>query len=141
MIKDQADKKKNEKVLRAKDIIPPYNNKIPREQTHSLKDGTSQHPRAKAELPETLPPEHEDSAQQKSEIPQFNLANQILSEQRKVAAIKRQRPGLKNEDLSHKQQLPSTTYTLKPPPMLSQQEKIIAEIVARDILRLRKSNI
>jgi len=140
MSKDQADKKKNEEVLRAKDIIPPYN-KISREQTYSLKDVISQQSGNKAKLPEILPPADEDTGRQKTEIPQFDLANQILSEQRKVAAIKRQRPGIKNEAASQKPKVSPATYTIQPPPVLSLQEKIIADIVARDIRELRKSNI
>lgn len=141
MSKDEANKQKNSEILRAKDIIPPYNKKIHQEQKLSLKDEAPQPTGNQTKHTEMFPPKHEDTARQKAEIPQFDLANQILSEQRKVATIKRKKPGPKNDVTSHNPKVPSTDYTLKPPPMLSLQEKIIAEIVARDIQKLRKSHI
>src|SRR4030042_4074314 len=121
MSKDEADKQQNEEILRAKDIIPPYNKKIPQERMHFLKDEASQHTGNQTKRTETFPPKHEDTVPQKAEIPQFDLANQIPSEQRKFATIKRKKPGLKNEVTSHNPKVPSTDYTLKPPPILSVQ--------------------
>ncbi len=83
----------------------------------------------------------------RGEIPKFDLAEQIMAEQRKITAIRRKAPGktqrhpsqdgaagkkTKAPDLQSQAQL--TGYTIKPPPpTLSEQEQIIAEIVARDI--------
>ena len=81
-----------------------------------------------------------------SEIPKFDLAEQIMAEQRKITAIRRKAPGktrrlpsqngaagkkTKAPDLQSQAQL--TGYAIKPPPALPEQEQIIAEIVARDI--------
>jgi hypothetical protein len=141
MSKDEAEKQKKDEVLRAKDIIPPYNRKIPQEQNHPLKDELIQHTGTNSESADMLASKHEETARQKTEIPQFDLAGQILSEQRKIATIKRQRPGQKNKKANLKPKTLSTDSTFKPPIILSQQGKIIAEIVARDIQRLRKINI
>lgn len=96
-----------------------------------------------------------DTDNKSSEIPKFNLAEQILAEQRKVAAIRRKGPGKKakipkqqpkaepepvlQED--RKMAAQSTGYTINPPPILSEQEQIIAEIVARDIEKLYGGDI
>ncbi len=85
----------------------------------------------------------------RGEIPKFDLAEQIMAEQRKITAIRRKAPGktrrlpsqngaagkkTKAPDLQSQAQL--TGYTIKPPPpALPEQEQIIAEIVARDIER------
>lgn len=66
-----------------------------------------------------------------NEIPKFDLAEQIMSEYRKNSSIRRKGPSQKNE--TSKQQNGSFSYTTKPPSMLTEQETIIAEIVARDI--------
>ena len=90
-----------------------------------------------------------------SEIPKFNLAEQILAEQRKIAAIRRKGPGKKAEapkqqrkaepdpvlQEDRKMEAQSTGYTINPPPILSEQEQIIAEIVARDIEKLYGGDI
>ncbi len=106
----------------------------------------------------------------RGEIPKFDLAEQILAEQRKITAIRRKAPGKKPQRLpslappllsatadkgvtqvqaqdgaagkktkapDRQPHAPSNGYTIKPPsPTLSEQEQIIAEIVAKDIERL-----
>lgn len=141
MSKDEADKQKKDKILRAKDIIPPYNTKIPQEQNRPLKNELTQDTDADTEISDMLLSSHEELSRQKIEIPQFDLAGQILSEQRKIASIKRQKPSQKNKKAIFRPKTLSTNPIFKPPAMLSQQGKIIAEIVARDIQKLRKSNI
>ena len=75
--------------------------------------------------------------QEKGEIPKFDLAEDIMAEQRKVTAIKRKAPNKKNEFQSQEPEVESTSYTIEQPaPALSEQDKIITEIVARDIERL-----
>jgi hypothetical protein len=99
-------------VLRAEDILPPYN-----------KSSTDQ-----GQNPQT-------------QIPQFNLAEQILAEQRKVTATRRKRstqdPGQQTIDNRPmiKNSFESCVASLEPnrDPL---QEQIIAEIVARDIRQL-----
>jgi len=69
-----------------------------------------------------------------SEIPRFDLAEEILAQQRKITAIRRKAPSKKGETSSQQQQVRSTGYVPRQnPPLLSEQQQIIAEIVARDI--------
>jgi hypothetical protein len=70
-------------------------------------------------------------------IPSFDLAEEIMAEQRKITAIRRKAPGQKTEAQRSEPQAQPADYTIEQPtPALSEQEKIIAEIVARDIERL-----
>ena len=141
MNKDQDDKQKKDEVLRAKDIIPPYSRKILQEQNNPLKNELTQDNNVNKEYAETFSSNQEEPARLKSEIPQFDLAGQILSEQRKIASVKRQKSVPKQEKVNLRQKTILTDSIFKPPTMLSQQGKIIAEIVARDIRKLRKNNI
>ena len=91
------------KVLRARDIVPTYNN-----ESNKTKEG--------------------------GEIPRFDLAEKIMAEQRKASAIKRKAPGRKPDALRKEDEPKSAGYTaehLYEAP--SEEEQIIAEIVARDI--------
>jgi hypothetical protein len=68
-------------------------------------------------------------------IPKFNLAEDIMAEQRKITAIRRKAPDKKSETQSHKQQVePIDNVVQRPVP--SEQDRMIAEIVSRDIERL-----
>jgi hypothetical protein len=111
-------KQNNTDILRTEDILPPYTGKDRQHQKQLAKSDPI------------------DMVQKKSEIPKFDLADHIMSEQRKTAAIKRKGPGRINKADNHKKDIQSTGYNIKPQPLLSQQEKIIAEIVARDIQNL-----
>ena len=84
-----------------------------------------------------------------TEIPKFDLAEQIMAEQRKVAATRRKGPGRKAntaEAGSPKPQvkgpksgfcLPASGLSVAP----REAEHIIAEIVARDIRQLCGDNV
>ncbi|OHB76810.1 MAG: hypothetical protein A2Z25_03975 [Planctomycetes bacterium RBG_16_55_9] len=84
------------------------------------------------------------------EIPKFDLAEQILAEQRKLASVKRKAPGKRANAPTSRVGLASpigrdTGMVGQAPPyeqslMCSEQEQIIAEIVARDIENLVKGN-
>jgi hypothetical protein len=70
-----------------------------------------------------------------TEVPSFNLGQQILSQQRKIAALKRKSP-TSSDDVSNTQQ----SLSIKNPPIqsisqapASPQQQIIAEIIAREI--------
>ncbi len=77
----------------------------------------------------------------RGEIPKFDLAEQILAEQRKITAIRRKAPGKKIEPPAQDREAESIGYTIQQPPLtLSEQGKIIAEIVARDIEKLRRGD-
>ncbi len=146
-------KKRNGGVLRAEDIVPPYGEDAGRDESPqkakpggnealpSQKKGrqvsTGKSPvagRAPAKGREAKP---RGVARQGSEIPTFDLGQQILAEQRKVAAVKRKGPGMRGaapvrvpraEQVSNRDGRPEAE--------LSERDRIIAEIVARDIERL-----
>jgi len=70
----------------------------------------------------------------KHEIPEFDLAEEIMAEQRRITAIKRKAPTKKIEAMSPPSAVGSagsTGLSQRLRPLV--QEKIIAEIVARDI--------
>jgi len=69
-------------------------------------------------------------------IPKFDLAEQIMAEQRKIAATKRKGPGKKAEPPRPPRKAQSTASYAAPPRILSEQQQIIAEIVSRDIEKL-----
>lgn len=95
------------------------------EQKQSFEATTSPLSGGKANRAKDLRPEPAGAVQETSEIPKFDLAEQILAEQRKITAIRRKAPG-------KKPQAPDR----QPQSILSEQEQIIAEIVARDIEKL-----
>ena len=80
----------------------------------------------------------ESSAQMKSDVPKFDLANNIMAEQRKVTAFRRKGPAAKAAPQPQQRKVLSTAYNIEGERIsLSQEDRIISEIVARDIARLR----
>ncbi len=78
--------------------------------------------------------------QENNGIPQFDLAEQIMAEQRKNASVRRKGPGRKVRAPKEKLKVEPVGHTIKTQPALPEQEQIIAEIVARDIKKLCKGN-
>jgi hypothetical protein len=101
-----ADKKQaKDRILRAKDIIPG------------------------------VPKSNSEKIEQITNIPKFDLAEEILAEQRKITAIKRKAP-------TQQREIGSISYaTGWSRPALSEQEQIIVEIVAKDIKKLRDGDV
>ncbi len=80
-----------------------------------------------------------DAEQEKSEIPKFDLAEEIMAEQRKITSIKRRAPCKKIEAQSREPEVELISYTIEQPtPPFTGQEQIVAEIVSRDIEKLCK---
>ena len=75
----------------------------------------------------------ENEMQEKSEIPKFDLAEQIMAEQRKITAIRRKGPGKLTKPPKKLHPAESIAHNFEPHPILSGQGQIIADIVARDI--------
>jgi len=73
-----------------------------------------------------------------TEVPSFNLGRQILAQHRKIAALKRKSPLPSNS--ASKTQPPVSAKVVPiqsiPQAPASPQQKIIAEIIAREILTL-----
>ena len=125
-------------VLRAKDVIPPFDTK--KQKTAPIKISSI------PEFEEILPVPTE------GDIPQFNLAEQIFAEQRKVSSGRRQKANWqpqaeKQEQLDEPasfesakpwQSLPRTAIIPSP---ASPQQQIIAEIIARDIEEMIVRNL
>jgi hypothetical protein len=124
-------------VLRARDIIPgspPYGNIAGQEE--NLQETSHNDP-----YPPAVPKKPVEANQKTSEIPKFNLAEEIMAEHRRITAIRRKGPGEKDE--AQKQERasePAGDTTGQPKPALSEQKQIIAEIVARDIESLCKGD-
>ena len=85
--------------------------------------------------------EKAETLQEKPEIPRFDLAEEIMAEQRKITAIKRKAPGKKSKaEKAEPEAEPVGHIIEQPPPALPDQDRIIAEIVAKDIERLRRGD-
>lgn len=167
-------------ILRAHDIMPPYDKKdreSPRSQ-HTDKD--TNHSAAIAETLTANPPKvREDTTpilieaaehkaaepptvtmvnhkpavtrgelveptnqHTKHEIPKFDLAEEIMAEQRRITAVKRKAPAKKIEAVSPPSTIGSAGSTgLSQWPKPLAQEQIIAEIVARDIEKLCRGDM
>ncbi len=80
-----------------------------------------------------------DAGREKMQIPKFDLAEEIMAEQRKITSIKRKAPGKKVEAQSQKPEVELIGYTIgRGQKSIKGQEQIVAEIVTRDIERLCK---
>ena len=150
-------------ILRARNIIPPHDNTTQKNPvTQNITGETAQSSDA-AEIStykdtisipiETIPAketaplprpavsmnkkEEVETSEETPEIPSFDLADEIMAEQRRITAIRRKAPGQKTEAQRLKPETQIVDHIIEQPkPLLSEQEKIIAEIVARDIERL-----
>jgi len=165
-------------VLRARDVIPPYNNK-PQQAERKEKKDESPPPaevvdfpgkkekttgRGESNLEEVqgigVPKKADLAASdstgardttetarkrgEKTEIPQFDLAKELLARQRKVSSTRRKGPGGGSgpQERQPKPEAPEAirqTYELAEA-IEPQPEWIIAEIVAGDIERLRRND-
>ena len=104
--------------------------------TNKQSDGNR---RKASSVEEILPAQSEDVVTPPHDIPKFDLAEQILAEQRKLSSVRRKGPGKRAKAPTPKKVHP-VARIVEPSPMLPEQERIIAEIVARDIENLVKVN-
>ena len=125
-----------EDILRARDIMPPYNTDK-RGENKEKEDGKE----AEAgRRDDAKPLGIKEIGQGKSEIPRFDLAEEIMAEQRKITAIKRKSPERKVEAETLRG-VESFRYALEPQGFTTTGHgDIIAEIVARDIKKLCGEN-
>jgi len=151
-------------VLRARDIMPPYSSATGKKETD--KERKSQKPdedtsksaqaakasneKAAGKDTGSIPIETtvqkktspSPAKQKEGEIPRFDLAEEIMAEQRKITAIRRKAPGKKTEAERRQEQVEPISYSLEQPmPEESEQNRLIAEIVARDIKRLCRGEV
>jgi hypothetical protein len=139
-------------ILRARNIMPPDDNSSSKKsemQNHSDTAEISTHQNTGSIPIETIPTKEtaplprpaEDVSKKEDaetpEIPSFDLAEEIMAEQRRITAIRRKAPGGKPEVQRLKPEVQPADHIIEEPKSaLSEQEKIIAEIVAKDIERL-----
>jgi hypothetical protein len=144
-------------ILRARNTIPPRDNTIqknPEIQNSSdaaeisTRNNTGSIPIEEMMPAKEAPPlprpavsvnkkEEAGTSEETPEIPRFDLAEEIMAEQRRITAIRRKAPGQKTEAQGLKPEVQPVDHIIEEPkPALSEQEKIIAEIVAKDIERL-----
>lgn len=118
MDKANINKQNDDNILRANDIIPPYKSR-----TGPIGSDSQ---------------ESISSKQQEHAIPRFNLAERIMSEQRKASAAKRKAPGMNIAIPStHQERTGSVKHAVMPPTtLLFNQQEVIAQIVARDITKM-----
>jgi len=123
-------------ILRARDTMPPYA-KTDSKLSHLEQVDKNANHSAAPEINDIAPipaVQHNNP-----EIPKFDLAEDIMAEQRRITAIKRKAPGKKIETVSKLST--NGSATLLQWPKSPEQEQIIAEIVARDIEKLCRGNI
>ncbi len=82
-----------------------------------------------------------DAMQERNGIPKFDLADQIMSQQRKNASVKRKGPARKTQPPQRQTKLEPIVHTMTSQPESLGQEQIVADIVAKDIERLCKSRV
>ena len=118
---DDKHRRRKGDALRAEDIIPA---KAGSKKTKTGRKKTSS-----------------SKGQKESEIPKFDLAEEIMAEQRKVTSARRKGPGKDVEARKPEQEAESVDYIgEQPTPMALERQQIITEIVARDIEKLCRGN-
>jgi hypothetical protein len=136
-------------VLRARDVIPPFDKMVPPVGQGGTDVEPSQIPPAEASgnggktergfvahADERIPALPDREAQ----IPAYNLAENILAEQRRAAGRRRSGPGrMKDKPMAPSPRVGARVFLPEPTPQdLLELQRIVAEIVARDIARLCK---
>ena len=156
MSNSDKNKQDDTNVLRIEDVLPPYNKEkhhkqdLPITKAGQIKDVPSQNGQNQTlkEVASPLsisPTQHAEACaaesvgvvQKANEIPKFDLADQIMAEQRKITAIRRKAPGQKTKAPDRRPRIESTGHAIERSQWaLSEKDLIIAEIVARDIEKL-----
>ncbi|MHC4149406.1 MAG: hypothetical protein ACYSR5_07975 [Planctomycetota bacterium] len=132
-------------VLRARDIMPPYKKTAEEDKSHTTGENTTSPADAletttDKEKTERIGPIEEkpvsaaEVEQERSEIPRFDLAEEIMAEQRKISATRRKAPGKTFEAHKAEREVEAVGHaTWWSTPAQPYQQQIITEIVARDI--------
>lgn len=149
---DNSKRSKRARVLRASDVIPPFDKDVSpgNEPGNGDKEQIPENPRG--QQPENEPKvrhaqETESGGGDKSlaeplaavpEIPTYDLGENILAEYRQAASRRRKGPGqVETEPRTSPERAAETAHVVEPPSQdLAELQRIVAEIVARDIDRL-----
>jgi len=79
--------------------------------------------------------------EERNGIPKFDLAEQIMAEQRKNASVKRKGPAKKVNAEERQSRLRPAERAVRSQIVPLGQEQVIADIVARDIERLCRNTV
>ena len=145
-----------QRVLRARDIVPGKDAPKPTQCAHKRAEGASaieqsgrsnskaakpSDSSAGAELLEAIGGQaRAENQADDSPIPSFDLAGEIMAEQRRVIAERRKGP-MQKARVKHKKANAQAGPTEQPLSSVTVQNQIIADIVARDIERLCSGNL
>jgi len=149
-------KSKPARVLRAEDIVPPYDKDSPPPvhepdgplEGPTLAQAREKQPKRERKIPRASETGSDgagmsftEQAPTAPEIPTFDLAEHILAEHRRTASRRRKAPGqAQAEPEVTPERAAVRTHVIEPPSPLSQDlpelHRVVAEIVARDIERL-----
>ena len=145
-------RRKRTRVLRAADVIPPFEKNVEPpgegragterrrlvspEPSEARQDVTGS--LAVAVGPTGTALESAERRPEGTEIPSYDLAANILAEQRRVASRRRRAPGPPDDKpvLSRAGLGPKVPTPPSPPQTVTELQRVVAEIVARDIERL-----
>jgi len=149
MSKAGRKKKRDVDVVRAGDIVPPYEKEGGSRKTKAGGKKTSASGKKRKQASKGSKSSGAGKSaggkaakkpqlkQGTSEIPKLDLGEKILAEQRKITAVRRKGPGRRIEAPAKEgENEPVRRAGARLLPELSGREQIIAEIVARDIERL-----
>lgn len=139
-------------VLRAADVIPPFDKGSPQgnepdvaSEEPTLAQARNGQPKREREIRRERETEPDDGNKRPveppptaPEIPAFDLAENILAEHRRTAARRRKAPGQAQGEPELRSERPVAKTPVIEPPSQDQPElrRVVAEIVARDIERL-----
>ncbi len=79
--------------------------------------------------------------QERNGIPKFDLAEQIMAEQRKNVSVRRKKPARGPRPVRRKPEPELIGRTIGLQPVSLGQDQIVADIVAKDIERLCRSSV
>ena len=138
---DRERRPKRKRVLRAADVIPPFDEDVASDESQAEEPPGGEAPASATERRKAGEVERGD--QEKADagagtVPSYDLAENILAEQRRVAGKRRRAPGPVDEPPASTEGGSRTeAASLEPSSQdLAELQQIVAEIVARDIERL-----
>jgi hypothetical protein len=149
--KADSNSKNDSDVLRAKDMVPPYNGEIrSNEAAKGTQSHTSQQVTNKPAHDITVNAtdskmtsddfnhvEHTVSQRDDGQVPRFDLAEDIMAEQRKITGLRRKGPRKRFEGAGIQEPVTSFGQSVFQPIQSEfEQQQIVSEIVARDIEKL-----
>jgi len=77
--------------------------------------------------------------EERNGVPKFDLAEQIMAEQRKNASVRRKGPAKRVQPAKQQPKIEPVGHVMMSRAVSLGQEQVVAEIVARDIERLCRS--